>query len=240
MSVLTRQKRQARRFVNLADSLRAAGAPFERVFGLRLNFDRLAEDERQRLAELAARATTEAEGIALDLLSKRERRDLERLLGKAAGEQDVFDRRRGEAQERRQLRELARRALKPAPRPFAMIEGGILLEGEVLGTLFGEGGGTAMPLADLAIGLWLLSAIQHPEKEIGPAGSRQEPDGAIVFDRHLLFRFGQDVEGRLSPAKSLERLVKYGLIETTRRGSEVTVRPGKFGRKVLAAGTVQR
>ena len=105
--------------------------------------------------------------------------------------------------------------------------------------MFGEGGATAMPLEDVAIGLWLLAAFANPDLELGPTGSRQEADGSITFERQILFRFGQDVDGRLSPTKALARLERYGVIETSRRGSEVTVRPGKFGRKVLDAGTVR-
>jgi hypothetical protein len=240
MSVLTRQKRQARRFVNVAENLRGAGAPFERVFGLRLNFDRLGEsDERERFVVLAAKATTEAEGVNLDALSKRERRDLERLLGQAAGEEDVFDRRRQEAKETRELRDLARRALRPPARPVVKVAGGILFEREALATMFGASGAPSMPLEDVAFGLWLLAAFANPDLELGPTGSRQDADGSITFERQLLLRYGQDVDGRLSPTKALARLERYGLIETSRRGSTITVRPGKFGRSILAAGTVR-
>src|SRR5919109_3678548 len=132
---LTKRRRTAD---TTREALLAAGRPFERVYGVRLDPDRLDDDEREQFAELARKARSEeGGGVNLSPLGRRERAALERLLEKAVGETGLFERRRQEAAATVKIRELAERAVRPSARPRFEERGAVILPRAVFEQLRG-------------------------------------------------------------------------------------------------------
>jgi hypothetical protein len=231
-------RRRPRTTATTPEALRAAGRPFERLFDVRLRLDRLDDQEQDQFAELAAKTVTEAKGVNLAALGKRERGKLESLLEKASGQPGLFDKRRAETSSRAELDALARRARRPAERPILKTRGAVVLERPVIEGLFAAGKGKSVDLCDLGCFVWILSMFANPDLAIEPRGGRVDPDGPTIhWNREIGFlRRGTDRDGKLGINSSLKRLERLGLVELGGSGRERSVRPGRYGRAILKGG----
>jgi hypothetical protein len=201
------------------EALLTAGRPFERVYGIRLDPDRLDDDERERFADLARRATTDERGVNLAPLGKRDRAALERLLGKAAGEESLIERRREEAKLIAETRELARRAMQPAQRLRLEEAGSVTFPAELFrhlreGVVWAEDIGA----------LFAVVAMLENATTLAPR-SRIET-GTLVLDRTYGLFGPADPEQRGRWRDSLVNLDRVGWLAVEDKGTTIRVRPG--------------
>jgi hypothetical protein len=193
--------------------------------GLRLDFGRLDEDELVDVLALTRELETdEGEGFEGTKLEPKQLRRWQRLVGKAAGDEDLFDRRREEAEQRGRLAELAARARRPAPR--APVRGCLNLSRDDLLRAVRDG---VIWAEDLAVYLYLAVQIEtgqalSPRASFEGAGD----DMALVFRRDLgPIAVPHNPEGNLGKwSASLENLVRVGWLHVEQRGNQVVVRHG--------------
>ena len=217
MNLLTKKRKT---WEHSTESLRNAARPFERVYGVRCDPDRLDDDERVEFAELARRGTSEERGVDLSPLGRRERAALERLIEKAAGEAGLFARRREEAAATARIRELARRAMQPARRLHLEEAGSVTFPAELFRHLRE---GVVWP-EDVAV-LFAVVGILENATTLAPR-SRIEA-GTLVIDRTFGLFGSADPEQRASRWKdSLANLHRVGWLTVEDARGTIRVRPG--------------
>src|SRR5436309_6490106 len=140
------------------DVLANARASVARATGVRIDTKLLDEDERHRLVGLVRKIEASAEPGAIacdpDALGARERKTYERLVAKAGGlPSNHFAKAREDAKLQARVEELAREAMRPAPRPRYEEPGSVTFPKETY-DLLRRG---AIWLEDIAV-LYLLTA----------------------------------------------------------------------------------
>jgi hypothetical protein len=191
-------------------------------------FGRLNEDELADLMALTRELETdEGEGFDSTRLEPKQLRRWERLVGKAAGDEDLFERRREGAEQHARLAELARRARTPAPRPRFEQPGSVHLPREWCFEFVRDG--ILFP-SHLAV-LVLLEAIFENGQAFGRV-ARLEGSGddvALVVDA----TYGLGLPGDLDPDNvlatwkmTLEHLELNQFVKVERRGRHWRIRRG--------------
>jgi hypothetical protein len=218
MNLLTKKRKT---WETSTESLRNAARPFERVFGVRCDPERLDDDEREQFAELARKATSEERGVNLSPLGRRERAALERLLEKAAGEADLFERRREEAAATARIRELAERAVRPSARPRFEERGAVILPRAVFEQLRGG------YLWVEHVGL-LAFVVAQMENGVCLAPQGRYEDGSLVIDHGWGLTGSCDGEGTFSRWKQIiEHLERNAWLDVERSGRQWRITRGR-------------
>jgi len=226
MNMLTKRRKT---YETTREALLATGRPFERVYAIRLDPDRLDDDERERFAELARKATTDERGVNLSPLGKRDRAALERLLGKAAGEEGLIERRREEAAATAKIRELAERAVRPPARPRFEERGAVILPRAVFEQLRGG------YLWIEHVGL-LAFIVAQLENGVCLAPQGRYEDDALVIDHGWGLAGSADGDGSFGRWKQIiEHLERNAWLDVERSGRQWRIRRGRRLREAAKA-----
>jgi len=226
MNLLARKRKQ---FETSNESLRNAARPFERIYAVRCDPDRLDEDEREQFAELASKATTEDRGVNLSPLGRRERGALERLLEKAAGEAGLFERRREEAVTTARIRELAERAARPRARPRFEERGAIVLPQAIFAQLRSG----ALWIEHVGLLAFMLAQL---ENGVSLASQGRLEDDSLVIDHVYGLTGSADGDGTFAGWKRiLEHLERNEWLDVERSGRRWRITRGRRLREAAKA-----
>jgi hypothetical protein len=222
----------------VAASLRAATRFKHRELeGETLVAERLSEGEGADLHELLRRRLGVAFGDPVEPLSDEEELEYERLLGKAAGDERLFERKRAEAAAKAKAREMAKE-MRRLPQSESLL-GAVFSDPQLFDlvherlrenlTYIDEYGRERKATATERIlepehvaALYLVVSL------IAENGGRE-----IGLTQHGAVR-GRRAEDRLPfvDVKLLAQLRRNGLITTRRQGSEIIVAPGERVRRI--------
>jgi hypothetical protein len=204
-----------------------AAAPVEG--GLRIDWDRLDDNEAGELVELTRKADDRVEGFRLNRLSAKELRRWESLVEVGADAPGVFASAREEAELRAATAELAAQARRPSPRPRYEEAGAIVLPRGLTFDLLTQKGETLW-IEHLGLLVWTLAALENgvalnPRGRIEGGGD----DAVLVIDMSM--GIGVKFHDDETMGRWLEYFAHLGTLEllrVERRGRELLVGRGRL------------
>lgn len=204
---------------------RAVGDQLVRTLGLRVDWDRLADDEASQLVETVQRADTQ-DGFNLASLGRRDTSRLEKLLEKGANLQPGhLDRQRKDAASFAEIQQLAAKA---RAKPVTRAQEGALLA-EIHKQLTTD---RALWVEHLAVLVAVLA--QFAAGQTVAPGARFEGDALVFLESNGLLGGAIDPNGRVGNLRRvLAQLAANQWIEVERNGAETAIRVGRRARRVL-------
>jgi hypothetical protein len=215
------------------EQLLAVRDQIRRAFDLKVDLSRLDTREQIELAQLASKIGDGAEWkidsdrVPLASLPAREQAALEKLVGKASGDESVFEKRREEARTQREVEAMTVRARRAGRRTRYEGQGAVIFPAEVRDQI-AQG---VLWAGDIAVLFYVLASLEsgeplHPRHRIEGTGD----ESALVYDERNLGTISprHDPDGDLGFVKaSLENLARTGWLSLDRsRGPEWRVRRG--------------
>lgn len=232
----TRWLREAQKFSN------------PELVGERLVADRLSEDDSVALERLVKRKREILGDEHADPLTDDEKGEWEALLGKAAGDEQLFERKRRDAKAKAKLNELkdARRVASLPRQPLLAEPGTVQLPRFVFGWLVGGAARDgAWSLMDLGLLAGILGAFANDDPRLFPGGRFEgEGDdrvlvvpGGVGSDLRLHGAIaGSPVEtggsGHIRVRHALSVLVANKWVEVEQTVAELRIRLGERARKL--------
>jgi hypothetical protein len=218
--------------------------------GERLVADRLTEDDAAQLKQLVQRRRALVDDPDASPLSEAETAAWERLLGRAAGDEELFERKRRDAAARAKLGELMdqRKVASLPRRPLLAEPGSVQLPRHAFTWLVGESGRDGhWTLMDVALLVGILGAFANDEPSIfvgGRFGGEQDDrtlvvPGGIGSTLRLHGRIAGDPfdeAGHIRIRPALATLARNRWIEVERSTAELRIRLGDRAREIQGHG----
>jgi hypothetical protein len=216
------------------EQLRAVADQIRRALDLRVDLDRLDTREQVELVELASKIgdgadwKIDSDRVPLASLAVHERTTFERLVGKAANDETVFEKRREQTRIAEEVKKLAVRARRAGRRTRHERQGSVIFPPEIRNDI-AQG---ILAVGDVAVLYYLLASLEsgeplHPRHRIEGTGDA----AALVYDERNLGTISprHDPDGDLGFVKmSLENLARVGWLALDKsRGPEWQVRRGQ-------------
>lgn len=206
----------------------AAHSGLLREGGLRVDADRLSEDEQREFVDLVREASGEYGAWSFDHLDGRKRKRLEKLIEQGSDSRGLFERKRQEAEVRALATSAFRAAAKPKP-PSVPEEERLLA---LLHRLVAQ---RSLHIDRLGIFVYLLGQILAADP-ISP-GARIEGSGdglTLVLSSRLGLGMNHDPYEQMTRWRdALSQLDRVGLLEVSGQGNELRVRLGSLALRAL-------
>jgi hypothetical protein len=201
--------------------------------GSTLNASNLSDDEIKQLRPLLSSRGRPGELTGADL------RRYEKLVGKAAGDEKLFERRRAEierAEKQKAEAERLHRLMLPRRRPP---EPGSIELPRFLFDWVTDGNQETFDLADLGVLAGLAFSFFNETASLFARGSFEQGEGVPTITirdaaHSVHFAFGANPDGRIQARASLAALHRNKWIQTRREGALLHIQPGERMRKLIA------